>query len=581
MSLDGVFINSITNELDEKLTGGRVDKIHQPDKNELVLGIRNKGENFKLLISANSSSPRLHLTSVTRTNPLEPPMFCMLLRKHLTGARITSIKQINFDRILEISFECRDELGSLANKSLIIEIMGKHSNIIFVNEDYTIIDSLKRITPQVSSVRQVYPGLDYVAPPGSDRLNPMAADRETFMREIGSANKGIFLFDFLYKYITGFSPFIAREICYLTKLNESTCLGELSPEKKEEIWVAFNKLTNKIKNKDFTFNIYYDEDKAYGFYCLEVEYLKGYVKKNFPSPGNLLDEYYYELDNKNKINQRVASLIKSINTKIARDKKKVEKQKIELLNAKNRDKYRIYGELILANLHKTPENNKLIAINYYDPDQKEIAIPLDPQLSLAQNSQKYFKRYNKLKNAAEELEKLIVAALSEISYLENILYSIEECQTTEDLDDIYKELADQGLMKKKSKVNRSNKTKPITCFISSGGHEILVGKNNLQNDMITFKMARNEDYWFHAKNMPGSHVVIRTGGDELTDEEFVEAARIAAYYSKGKNSVKVEVDYTKKSNIKKPPNAKPGFVIYDTNYSMLVEPDIRGIKIKE
>jgi predicted ribosome quality control (RQC) complex YloA/Tae2 family protein len=200
---------------------------------------------------------------------------------------------------------------------------------------------------------------------------------------------------------------------------------------------------------------------------------------------------------------------------------------------------------------------------------------------LAQNSQKYFKRYNKLKNAAEELEKLIVAALSEISYLENILYSIEECESTEDLDDIYKELADQGLMKKKSKVNRSNKTKPITGFISSGGHEILVGKNNLQNDMITFKMARNEDYWFHAKNMPGSHVVIRTGGDELTDEEFVEAARIAAYYSKGKNSVKVEVDYTKKANIKKPPNAKPGFVIYDTNYSMLVEPDIRGIKIKE
>ena len=312
-----------------------------------------------------------------------------------------------------------------------------------------------------------------------------------------------------------------------------------------------------------------------------MEYLKDFGKKSFPSSGDLLDEYYYELDNKNKINQRVASLIKSINTKIARNKKKVEKQRTELLNAESRDKYRIYGDLILANLHKRPEDNKLTVANYYDPDQKEITIPLDPKLSLSQNSQKYFKRYNKLKNAAEELEKLIDSTLSEIAYLENILFSIEECETTEDLDDIYSELIGQGLMKKRSKINKPKETKPITTFISSGGHEILVGKNNIQNDMITFKIAKSEDYWFHAKNMPGSHVVIRTMGDELTDEEYIEAAKIAAYYSKGKNSGRVEVDYTKKSNIKKPPNAKPGFVIYDTNYSMLAEPDIKGIKSKE
>ena len=579
MSLDGIFLNSITNDLYKKLIGGRVDKIHQPDKNEIVISIRSKGENYKLLITAISNSPRLHLTNVTRQNPLEPPMFCMLLRKHLTSAHITNIKQINFDRIVEISFECKDEFGTTVNKSLITEIMGKHSNIIFINEDKTIIDAIKRVAENVSSVRQVYPGLKYVIPPGSDKLNPLTVTRDLFMKEIESTNNGIYIYNFLYKNFLGFSPFISREICYLTNLNESTYLGELSEEKKEEIWNVFSKIINKVKQNDFSFNIFYDENKnQYGFYCLEIEYLKDYERKNFLSPGELLDEYYYELDNKNKINQRVASLIKNINTKIDRNRKKVEKQRNELLNAENRDKYKIYGELILANLHKTPENHKLRVINYYDPELKEITIPLDPRFNLPQNSQKFFKRYNKLKKAEEELEKLIDITLNEIKYLENILFSIEECETIDDLNDIYKELISEGFMKRKSKADKSNKTKPITTFISSGGHEILVGKNNIQNDMITFKIGKNEDYWFHAKNMPGSHVIIRTKGDELTDEEFVEAAKIAAYYSKGKNSSTVEVDYTKKSNIKKPPNAKPGFVIYDTNYSMLVEPSIEGIK---
>jgi predicted ribosome quality control (RQC) complex YloA/Tae2 family protein len=579
MSLDGIFLNSIINDLYKKLIGGRVDKIYQPDKNEIVISIRSKGENYKLLITAISNSPRLHLTNVIRQNPSEPPMFCMLLRKHLTSAHITNIKQINFDRIVEISFECKDEFGTAVNKSLITEIMGKHSNIIFINEDKTIIDAIKRVAENISSVRQVYPGLKYVIPPGSDKLNPLTVTKDLFMKEIESTNNGIYIYNFLYKNFLGLSPFISREICYLTNLNESTYLGELSEEKKEEIWNVFSKIINRIKQNDFSFNIFYDENmNQYGFYCLEVEYLKDYERKNFLSPGELLDEYYYELDNKNKINQRVASLIKNINTKIDRNRKKVEKQRNELLNAENRDKYKIYGELILANLHKTPENHKLRVINYYDPEQKEITIPLDPRFNLPQNSQKFFKRYNKLKKAEEELEKLIDITLNEIKYLENILFSIEECETIDDLNDIYSELISEGFMKRKSKADKSNKTKPITAFISSGGHEILVGKNNTQNDMITFKIAKNEDYWFHAKNMPGSHVIIRTKGDELTDEEFIEAAKIAAYYSKGKNSSTVEVDYTKKSNIKKPPNAKPGFVIYDTNYSMLVKPNIEGIK---
>lgn len=581
MSLDGIFLNSITNELYKKIIGGKVDKIYQPDKNEIVLSVRNKGENLKLLMTAISNSPKLQITNMTRKNPQQPPMFCMLLRKHLTGSRIINIKQINFDRIVEITFECKDELDSDVNKSLIIEIMGKHSNIIFINENNTIIDSVKRITENISSVRQIYPGLEYVFPPGTDKKNPLELSKEIFFNEINSLNEGMFVFDFLYKRFTGISPFISREICYLANLNESTHLGELDNFKKQKFWDAFHEVMIKVRNGDFSYNIYYDNNENYyDFYCLDVEYLKHLNKKNFDSPGELLDEYYFEFDNKNKINQKAASIVKRISTKIDRDLKKVEKQRNELLNTEDREKYRIYGELILANLHKTPENHKLTVINYYDTEQKEITIPLDPKFNLPLNSQKYFKRYNKLKKAEEELKIQIDSTIEEVTYYENVLYSIETCTTAEDLNHIYDELYEAGFLKKKPDVKKSKEQMKITTYVSSKGHDILVGKNNLQNEFITFKLAKKEDYWFHVKNMPGSHVVIKTNGDELTDEEYVEAAQIAAYYSKGKNSNSVEVDYTKKTNIKKPISQKPGFVIYDTNYSMIVSPNIDRIKTK-
>ncbi|WP_179237828.1 Rqc2 family fibronectin-binding protein [Sedimentibacter hydroxybenzoicus] len=581
MSLDGIFLNSIKHDLHNKLIGGRVDKIYQPDKNEIIIAIRNGGENHKLLMTAASSSPRLHLTSVTRKNPQEPPMFCMLLRKHLSGAHVTDIKQINFDRILEIAFECKDELDTTVHKSLIIEIMGKHSNIIFINTDTrVIIDSIKRVAENISSVRQIYPGIKYVTPPQQDKINPFEINKDVFFSAIDNSNDGTLIYNFFYKSFIGLSPFISREMCYITNLNESTYIGELTPEQKENMWDAFNQIIKKINNNDFSYNIYLDENnEQYGFYCIDVDYLRSYSKKNYESPGSLFDDYYYELDNKNKIKQRVASLIKSMNTKIERNRKKVEKQRNELLNAEDRDKYKIYGELILANLHQKPENHKLKVLNYYDPEQKEITIPLDPRLNLSQNSQKFFKRYNKLKKAEEELHKLIGESLNEIQYLENILYSIEACETIDDLDEIYNELIAEGIMKRKSKVKKEKEFKPdFITYISSAGHEILVGRNNLQNDALTFKTAKKEDFWFHAKNIPGSHVIIRTNGDELTDDEYIEAAKIAAYYSKGKNSGTVEVDYTKKINVRKPSNAKPGFVIYDTNFSMLVKPEVTGIR---
>lgn len=581
MSFDGIFLNSIKFDLYNKLVGGRVDKIYQPDKNEVVVTIRNNGENYKLLMTATSSSPRVQLTSVKHKNPEQPPMFCMLLRKHLTSARVTDIKQINFDRILEITFECKDELDTTVHKSLIIEIMGKHSNIIFVNtETSVVIDSAKRVAENVSSVRQIYPGIKYVLPPEQNKLNTLEVNKEMFLNSIECSNDGLLIYTFIYKNFIGLSPFISREICSLAGLNESTYIGELTAEQKDKVWTAFNFILSKVKSNDFSYNIYMDENsEQVGFYCLNMEHLKLKGKKEYVDPGSLLDDYYFQQDNQNKIYQRVASLIKSMNTKIDRDKKKVEKQRNELLTAEDREKFKIYGELILANLYKEPENNKLTVLNYYDPEQREISIPLDPKFNLTQNGQKYFKKYGKLKKAEEELQKLIDESLKEIQYLENILFSIESCENIDDLDEIYNELVAEGMTKRKSKVKKPKEFKPqFMKYISSGNHEILVGKNNLQNDMLTFKVAKKDDYWFHAKDMPGSHVIIRTNGDSLADEEYVEAAKVAAYYSKGKNSSVVEIDYTKKQNMKKPPNAKPGFVIYDTNYSMLVKPDISGIK---
>ncbi|MEL7646966.1 MAG: NFACT RNA binding domain-containing protein [Sedimentibacter sp.] len=582
MSLDGIFLQSINYELSNKLTGGRVDKIYQPDKNEIVILVRNNGENHKLLLTAISSSPRVHLTGVSRKNPEQPPMFCMLLRKHLSGAHITQIRQVNFDRILEITFECMDELETTVHKSLIIEIMGKHSNIIFVNsQSMIVIDSIKRVAENMSSVRQIYPGLKYVTPPDI-KANPMETDRASFLKSLEATNKGIFVFDFIYKSFTGLSPFVSREICFLAGLNEGTCLGELETEEKVSLWEAFSKIMDKVKSRQYTYSIYLDENKEqYGFYCLDVACLKDYERKMYENPGNLLDDYYFEQDNKNKINQRVSSLIRSLNTKIDRDRKKVDKQRTELLNAEAKEKYKIFGELILANLHAVPKDHKLSVVNYYDPEQKEIVIPLDPKLTLSQNSQKFFKRYNKLKKAEEELTKLIETSLKEIEYLENILYSIEACETTDDLDEIYTELIEEGFMKKKSKVKKTKEQKAeFLTFISSGGHEILVGRNNLQNDMLTFKIGKKDDFWFHAKNMPGSHVILRAEGSELSDDEYVEAAGVAAYYSKGRNSGLVEVDYTKKSNVKKPAGSKPGFVIYETNYSMLTKPTMEKLAKK-
>lgn len=584
MALDGIVLNSIKHELVNKLIGGRVDKVYQPEKDEIIINIRNNSSNYKLLLTSNSSSPRIHLTTLSRKNPEQAPMFCMLLRKHLYSSNIIEIKQLQLDRVIEIVFECKDELKTTVKKSLIIEIMGKHSNIIFINYDNkTIIDSIKRVSENMSSVRQVYPGIPYALPPSQSKLNPLDIDKDGFINAINATNKGTLIFGFLYKTFVGFSPLLSKDICFNSGVNEGLALDELSENDINIIYENFTNVTGDIKNNNYTPAIYSNSNEnIYDFHSIIINYFNNCEKQDFNSISELLDVFYYELDNKNRINQKVSNLLKSINTKLDRDRKKLEKQKNELLSAEDREKYKIYGDLIISNLHVPYENNKLIVINYYDPEQNEITIPLDPKLNnLTLNSQKYYKRYNKLKSAEDELLKLIESTASDIEYLENILFSIEACQTTDDLDQIYEELSQEGFIKKYKAPKGSNKVKNDNLiYISSYGHEILVGKNNIQNDLITFKHAKKDDYWFHAKGIPGSHVVIKTNGDELEDIEYMEAAKLAAFYSKGKNNSLVEVDYTKRQNIRKPANAKLGFVIYDTNYSMNIDTDISKIKIR-
>ncbi len=585
MALDGIVLNSIKNELLSKLIGGRIDKVHQPEKDEIIINIRSNSSNYKLLLTSNSSSPRIHLTTLSRKNPEQAPMFCMLLRKHLYGSNIVDIKQLELDRVIEIVFECKDELKTTVKKSLIIEMMGKHSNIIFINYDSKIIiDSIKRVSESMSSVRQVYPGIPYNLPPSQSKLNPLNTDKDGLINSINNTNSGTLVYNFLYKNFIGFSPLLSKEICYVSNINEGLSLAELSDKALTRLCDGFNDTVAIIKSKKILPAIYINPDEnIYDFHSIKINYYNDCKKQDFYTISEMLDVYYYELDNKNRINQKVSNLLKSINTKLDRDKKKLEKQKNELLSAEDREKYKIYGDLIISNLQVPYENNKLTVINYYDPEQNEIIIPLDPKLNnLSLNSQKYYKRYNKLKSAEEELLKLIESTSSDIEYLENILFSIEACKTTDDLDQIYEELAEEGFIKKYKAPKGSNKVKnDILVYVSSNGHEILVGKNNIQNDLITFKHAKKDDYWFHAKGIPGSHVVIKTNGDELQDIEYIEAATLAAFYSKGKNNSLVEIDYTKKQNIRKPPNAKLGFVIYDTNYSMNVSTDISNIKIKE
>ncbi len=596
MALDGVFVSAIVAELKSKLIGGRIYKIYQPEVDEICLVIKNRlGEintTERLVVSADASIPLIYLTDKTKENPVVAPNFCMLLRKHINNGRIIDICQAGFDRIVEIVVEHLDDMGDLCQKKLVVEIMGKHSNIIFVDSASGIIDSIKHISHMVSSVREVLPGREYSYPPSQDKVNPLNVDVNYFMNHI--ITKPLTVTKAIYTSMMGISPVIANEIVYRAGLDGGSSTEALSMEDKESIYREFERVRMDIEDKEYVNCIAYSgyEPKEFGAIALtsygevieDMALPDGNISglKKFESPSQVVEEYYSKKTVVSRIKQRSTDLRKIVANAIERTSKKYDLQLAQLKDTEKRDKYKVYGELLTTYGYSAKQGDKeLVCENYYTGE--EVSIPLDTDLSPMDNSKKYFAKYNKLKRTYEALTELTVESKSELEYLLSVQTSLDIADSMSDLTQIKAELIESGYIRGRADKGKKKqeKSKPLH-YISSDGYHMYVGKNNFQNEELTFKVASGGDMWFHAKQMPGSHVIVKTEGErELPDRTYEEAARLAAYYSSGKTNPKVEIDYTERKNLKKPPKAKPGFVIYHTNYSMIIEPDIHGIKETE
>lgn len=578
MALDGIVIANLVSELSETLTQGRINKIAQPEKDELLLTIKNNREQYRLLISASASLPLVYLTEENKTSPLTAPNFCMLLRKHLNSARILSIKQPGLERIINIEIEHLNELGDLCTKYLIIEIMGKHSNIIFCDSDYTIIDSIKHISGFVSSVREVLPGRNYFIPHTVKKIEPFELTYDTFKEVV--LTKPMNIEKAIYNSITGFSPVIANELCKRAGIDSSVSTSALSENEGLHLYTMVSHVIDDIKNKDFVPNIIYKGKEPVEFSSVSLTCYEGFTEKTYPSISKVLETYYADKNIITRIKQKSQDLRRIVTNAMERNHKKYDLQLKQLKDTEKRDKYRIYGEMINTYGYNLEEGSKsLTCLNYYT--NEEITIPLDPTLTPSENAKKYFDRYNKLKRTFEALSKQIEDTKEEITHLDSISASLNFAMNEEDLVQLKEELMEYGYMKRKYMTGKGNKKQKITSkpfhYISSDGYHMYVGKNNYQNDELTFKFATGNDWWFHAKGAPGSHVIVKSEGNELPDRTFEEAGRLAAHYSKSTGAEKVEIDYTLKKNIKKPSGGKPGFVVYYTNYSLLIDSDISDI----
>ena len=582
MAFDGITIAAVTKELKDSLLGGRIYKIAQPEADELLLTIKTTdGGQKRLLLSANASLPLIYLTQTNKPSPMTAPGFCMLLRKHLQNGRIIDITQPGLERIVHLHIEHLNEMGDLCHKQLIIEVMGKHSNIIFTDDTDMIIDSIKHISGMISSVREVLPGRTYFIPTTQDKKNPLALSPDSFKQTMTAGNMPIY--KALYSFYTGISPVIAQELCHLAGIDGdfSTAVFTQSDNGSlmlSRLYDVFSSMMEKVKLGDFEPVIAYENGTPAEYAAFP---LSGYSKdalKPFSSISTLLEQYYAEKDAITRIRQKSADLRRIVQTALERNIKKYDLQLKQMADTEKKDKYRIYGELLNTyGYGLAPGTKSMEALNYYTNEM--ITIPLDPLLSASENAKKYFDKYSKLKRTYEALSTLTAQVKEEIDHLESIQAALDLALLEEDLAQIKDEMIVSGYIHRRSGNTKKIKftSKPFH-YLSSDGFHIYVGKNNYQNDELTFQLASGNDWWFHAKGIPGSHVVVKTEGNELPDSTFEDAARLAAFYSKGRGQDKVEIDYTEKRNVKKPAGGKPGFVIYHTNYSMMIDTDISHLK---
>lgn len=577
MALDGIVLSNIVSELNDLLVDGRVDKISQPEKDELIISIRNNRNSYKLLLSAQANFPRLHLTSIQKSNPITAPSFCMILRKYLNNAKIIKFEQPYYERIVEITFEHLSELGDLCEKILVIEIMGRHSNIILCDNDKNVLDSIKHVSTQMSSIREVFPGKPYFYPPSQDKHSLLdIVDYNDFIRILTkpmNIQKGI------YSSLIGFSPLIAEEMCYLAKIDSNSSINELDNQSLMRLYNTFNVIVTRIMEKDYAPTIYLDEIGTFiDFYVLPLSLYKNQPSNSYSSVSELLDHFFEKRSSTSRISQKSVDIRKLVQNNLERCAKKLDLQVRQLQDTQDKDKLKIKGELIHANLYQIQEGqDKVELFNYYTNTNDTIT--LDPNLSPAQNAQKYFSKYNKKKRTNIALTDQISETKKELDHLESVKYALDFASSEDDLLQIKNELVTAGYIKfRKSKGKKVLPQSDPLHYISSDGFDIFVGKNNFQNEDLWIKIASNNDWWFHAKDMPGSHVIVKSNGKELTDRTFEEAAALAAFYSKAKENPKVTVDYTLKKNLKKPNGSAPGYVIYHTNYSMYVEPSENNLK---
>lgn len=580
MPYDGLVLSAVKQELSEKLVGARIDRIFQPRPDEIVLIFHSPNGRLRLLLSAHAQNARVHMTKQTKENPPAPPTFCMVMRKHLEGGRLRAVLQSGLDRVITFIIESRDELGRTANKKLICEIMGKHSNVILVNkQDDIILDGIKRYSHSVSRHREVLPGRTYLSPPEHGKLNPQSIEEENFYQICLEHSLDSKIVNILQKRFDGFSTILCRELVYRAGLPADLKLDHCGEYEFRSLWRAFKEIVTPLSGGHFQPCLVINpQGRPMDFSAFELNHYQEPLVHG--EMNELLDIYFSYKEKKEAENAARQSLLNLIQKEQTRLHKKLALQEESIRESDDMEKLRLNGELITANIYRLRKGSKEEVLeNFYEPEGTPLVVPMDPDLTPSENAQKYFKKYNKAKSTREKAEYMAGQTKNEVEYLEGVENSLYQAEGIQELEEIRNELTDQGYIQrqqtargKKPKKERQS-PKPLN-IVSSDGLTILIGKNNRQNDFVTMKLAQDEDLWFHTKDIPGSHVLVRANGKPVPESTMKEAASLAAYFSKANQSQNVPVDYTLKRNVSKPSGSKPGFVIYVNQRTIYVNPDL-------
>lgn len=576
MALDGAFLRAIKNEIEAAALGSRIDKIQQPSREELIFLLRSRGWSGKLLLSAGADSPRIHFTERPFENPKTPPMFCMFLRKHLSGAKLTAVRQLGMDRVLYLDFEATDELGDQREITVAVEIMGRHSNIIVVSGG-KVLDSIKRVDQEMSSVRPVLPGLPYVVPPQQGKLQLLEASNEK-VRDTVLAAKGADLSKAIQNALEGFSSVLAREAVAYAVRGQDADKNVLPDSGWQRLFFFFDRLRKALSGGECRYTIVFDKDmKPRDFSFVDIaQYGALVVSRQYDTASALLDVFYYERVRLERMKQRSNDLLRMLISTTERLSRKISLQKEELSQCGERETLKKYGDLLSANFWRMKKGDAAVTVEDFYEEGRELSIPLDPALTPVENAQKYYKEYRKAATAEKMLQKLIAQGTEELAYVDSVFDAVSRTEGESELLEIREELSEQGYLKNYRNKNKLLKAQPPLKYRTSDGYLLWCGRNNKQNDRLTLREARPWDIWFHTQGFAGSHVILVTEGkalDELPDRTVEEAAMVAAYNSKAREAALVPVDYTQARNVKKPGGAKPGMVIFDHYYTLYTTPN--------